>query len=135
MHVNTTSSFYYLIKFYFILFRCHGFVFASKVISNRNNHPRVCQKFVMVVSFLPNYHNQLTYCPIHLSFVIGKNLELENYEKPEEKKNPLGFNGNSSKEVKLSADGSWAQDYYLKNKVFSNTQKINFTYHGRKSLM
>jgi len=83
-------------------------------------------------SFLPNHHNQLTYCPIHLSFVVGKNLELENYEKPETKKNPLGFNGNSSKEVRLSADGSWAQDYYLKNKVFSNTQKVNFNVSREK---
>jgi len=81
-------------------------------------------------SFLPNYQNQLTYCPIHLSFMIGKNLELDKneivIENGKSKAKPLGYNGNSSKEVRLSSYGSWAQDYYLRNKIFSNTQKINF---------
>ena len=81
-------------------------------------------------SFLPNHQNQLTYCPIHLSFVIGKNLELNKYEIVKEndkrKSIALGYNGNSSKEVKLTSESSWSQDYYLKNKIFSNTQKVNF---------
>jgi hypothetical protein len=86
-------------------------------------------------SFLPNHHNQLTYCPIHLSFIIGKNLQLEKNEMQEKqddsgkirlKNTPVGYNANSATNLKLSNDGSWAQDYYLRNKIFSNTQKVNF---------
>jgi hypothetical protein len=84
--------------------------------------------------FDPHAENQLLYCPLHIAFTIGKNLSLNEFheeERTEEGKVKKvivadGYNGNSSKEIKLSTtcDG-WSQDYYYKAKPVSNAQKIS----------
>ncbi len=86
--------------------------------------------------FPPKRDNQLLYCPYHVSFAIGKNLELdENHIETRISENgneraidvPDGYNGNSSKEIKLnSSSKGWVQDYYYKSKLVSNVQKISF---------
>lgn len=87
--------------------------------------------------FFPKSDNQLLYCPLHVSFAIGKDLKLhEFHEESRKDKNgktrivpiPEGYNGNSSKNIQLALSGShgWAQDYYYKEKIVSNVQKINF---------
>lgn len=77
-------------------------------------------------SFEPNSKSQFTYCPIHISFLLTKNLLLESYEtdhlgniiKPI---NSHGINYNSINNIKLK--NSWSQDYYFKSKPLSNVQK------------
>jgi hypothetical protein len=94
--------------------------------------------------FDPIPHNQLAYCPFHLSFAIGKNMPIEGYESvPDTDENgsqkedaagtlifkdkAIGYNGNSSKDIKLSAGSKgWADDYYYRNKMCSNVQKVTF---------
>jgi hypothetical protein len=86
--------------------------------------------------FSPKSDNQLLYCPIHMSFVIGKNIPLEAFHQISKSDNPGnarsirvadGYNGNSSKNLKLNLGaGGWSQDFYYKAKVFSNVQKIEF---------
>lgn len=86
--------------------------------------------------FPPKQDNQLLYCPYHVTFAIGKNLELnENHIETKISENgnereiniPDGYNGNSSKEIKLnSSSKGWVQDYYYKSKLVSNVQKISF---------
>ena len=78
----------------------------------------------------------MLYCPYHVTFAIGKNLELnENHLETKISENgkerevvvPDGYNGNSSKEIKLnSSSKGWVQDYYYKSKLVSNVQKICF---------
>ena len=92
--------------------------------------------------FKPMPHNQLAYCPFHLSFALGKNLPIEDSELNPEfdengdqkvdakgnlkfRKEQTGYNGNSSKNIQLSSKG-WADDYHYRNKMSSNVQKINF---------
>lgn len=87
-------------------------------------------------TFKPKRDNQLLYCPIHLSFAIGKNIELNvSHEEQRIDKNGdtrtvtvyEGYNGNSSGNIKLSnAAKGWSQDYYYKEKIVSNAQKICF---------
>ncbi|MFH2143051.1 MAG: S8 family serine peptidase [Bacteroidota bacterium] len=88
--------------------------------------------------FKPKLDNQLLYCPIHLTFAIGKNLELEashledkvdvdTGEITGEKTVEDGYNGNSTKKINLntSPDGGWVQDFYFMNKIVSNVQKTS----------
>lgn len=86
--------------------------------------------------FLPKPDNQLLYCPVHMSFVIGKNIPLNSFNetikldalgKPRNVTVPNGYNGNSSKNLKLNSGAvGWSQDYYYKSKVLTNVQKIEF---------
>ncbi len=87
--------------------------------------------------FKPKRDNQLLYCPLHVSYAIGKNLELDiSHEEQKQDKNGRertstvyeGYNGNSSAEIKLYATAKgWVQDYYYKEKIVSNVQRENFT--------
>jgi hypothetical protein len=75
--------------------------------------------------FKPIPHNQLAYCPIHISFGIFRNLALEEFEINEDGKQiPIGLNGNTTDNYVFSE--SWAQDYYYKAKMLSNSQKLSF---------
>lgn len=86
--------------------------------------------------FKPKRDNQLLYCPLHVSFAVGKNLELnDSHEIQKVDKNGRqrtvtvyeGYNGNSSSEIKLCSSAmGWAQDYYYKEKIVSNVQNQNF---------
>jgi len=85
--------------------------------------------------FKPKDDNQLLYCPFHVTFAIGKNLSLNESHREVKTKNGIekevdvqdGYNGNSSKEIKLnSSSKGWVQDYYYKSKLVSNVQKISF---------
>jgi len=72
--------------------------------------------------FKPLQNNQLAYCPLHITFGIGKNLPLEatNSRKLNDSK------------VGESLIHSWAQDYYYKPKPLSNCQKISFKVNKQK---
>ncbi|MEI6174178.1 MAG: S8 family peptidase [Bacteroidota bacterium] len=72
-------------------------------------------------SFMPDYSNQLSYCPVHVNFIITKDVILE--------KNVRGtIYGKGGTELKInSAHPGWSQDYYYKGKLFSNCQKMEFT--------
>jgi hypothetical protein len=83
--------------------------------------------------FKPVSHNQLAYCPIHISFGIFRNLALEEFEVNEDgsfklnddgRQIPTGLNGNTTDNYVFSE--SWAQDYYFKAKMLSNSQKLSF---------
>ena len=76
-------------------------------------------------SFEPNIKSEFTYCPIHLSFLLTDNLELENYNYDRYGKIILskGINYNKVSNIKLK--NSWSQDYYFKSKPLSNVQKVN----------
>ncbi len=84
--------------------------------------------------FQPKTNNQLTYCPIHLTYVIGKNVEIENTEW-EERVNedgevnlvevPSGYNGSKSEKYRMGNKG-WVQDFYYREKIVSNVQKNAF---------
>ncbi|MEM0543532.1 S8 family peptidase [Flavobacterium sp. j3] len=69
-------------------------------------------KTTLCFKFNPIYHNQFTYCPIHLAFGYFNDKELEI------------INDSEVKDVKLK--DSWSQDYYFKRKVLSNVQKTEF---------
>lgn len=77
--------------------------------------------------FRPIQNNQLAYCPIHITFGIGKNLPLEEYETVGEGEDARtvsrGINNNTTANSMVH---TWAQDYYYKAKPLSNTQKISF---------
>ncbi|MFT3737968.1 MAG: S8 family serine peptidase [Breznakibacter sp.] len=88
----------------------------------------------LAFKFNPKPDNQLLYCPLHLTFAIGKNLNLEESEIIElvdeetgeikSKNVEIGYNGNSSKMLKISASSTgWVQDFYYRNKIVSNVQK------------
>lgn len=92
----------------------------------------------LTFKFKPKSDNQLLYCPIHLTFAIGKNKELQashledkvdknTGEITGEKKVEDGYNGNSTKNINLNTnpDGGWVQDFYLRNKIVSNVQKTS----------
>ncbi|MDA3893845.1 MAG: S8 family serine peptidase [Salinivirgaceae bacterium] len=86
--------------------------------------------------FKPKQDNQLLYCPLHVTFAIGKNLPLDVFhseiktDKNGRTRNvnvPDGINGNSTKGIQIGGNSpGWAQDYYYKQKIVSNTQKISF---------
>lgn len=87
--------------------------------------------------FKPKRDNQLLYCPLHVSYAIGKNLEL-NVSNEEQRVDRNGrhrtvtvydgYNGNASGEIKLcSSAAGWAQDYYYREKIVSNVQNVSFT--------
>lgn len=91
----------------------------------------------LAFKFRPIDNNQLLYCPIHISFIIGKNLPLENDRQETHVDEATGrtrnvtihdgINGNSSSHLKINSTASgWAQDYYYKAKVLSNLQKVCF---------
>lgn len=82
--------------------------------------------------FQPKPDSQMLYCPLHVTFAIGKNLHLEKIQKviktledgaSREENIPLGYNGNSSTRIKLNSGKGWVQDYYYKGKITSNAQK------------
>ncbi len=84
--------------------------------------------------FQPKINSQLSYCPIHMSYVIGKNVEIENTEWEERinddgKVNLVevssGYNGSKSEKYKLGSKG-WVQDFYYREKIVSNVQKNVF---------
>ncbi|GAA3946658.1 S8 family serine peptidase [Chitinophaga oryziterrae] len=83
--------------------------------------------------FKPVPHNQLAYCPVHISFGIFRNIALEEFEQNEDgspkldednKPIPIGINGNTTENYVFAE--SWAQDYYYKAKMLSNSQKVSF---------
>jgi hypothetical protein len=91
----------------------------------------------LAFKFQPIINNQLLYCPIHISFIIGKNLPLEENRQETQVDRDSGrtrnvtihdgLNGNSSANLKINSGApGWAQDYYYKAKIFSNLQKISF---------
>lgn len=80
----------------------------------------------------PKVDNQLLYCPIHLTYAIGKNLELETIETSIDKNTGEiieeltrnGYKGSSAEGIRLSKSAKgWIQDYFFRNKIFSNIQK------------
>lgn len=82
--------------------------------------------------FFPKADSQLLYCPFHVTFAIGKNLQLEEFRREEKIQEngkrkeidvPYGYNGNSSTKIKLNSGKGWVQDYYYKGKITSNVQK------------
>ncbi len=75
--------------------------------------------------FEPILYNHLAYCPIHISFGIFRNIDLEVVEE-DEKGNPVnkGINGGLSNDYIFKE--SWSEDYYFKAKLLSNCQKIRF---------
>jgi len=86
--------------------------------------------------FLPKPDNQLLYCPVHIGFLIGKNLPLERSHidsyldrngNTRTRTVHEGLNGNSSRDLKINSGASgWSQDYYYRAKIFSNNQKVEF---------
>lgn len=75
-------------------------------------HATLCFKFDPVPD------NQMAYCPIHFAFGFFKNVA------------PEQITTERMGDVKLKQEG-WTEDYYFKNKVFSNTQKIDFSISKR----
>lgn len=75
-------------------------------------------------SFEPNSKSEFTYCPIHMSFLLTHNRDLENYtfDKYGKIVESHGINYNNISNIKLK--NSWSQDYYFKPKPLSNVQKI-----------
>ncbi|GBD91106.1 subtilase family protein [bacterium BMS3Abin04] len=71
-------------------------------------------------SFDPELNNQLTYCPLNISFGVFKNLPLQS-------ESELSLNGSKAELLLLKQDVRWSEYYYWKNKLLSNTQKISFT--------
>lgn len=85
--------------------------------------------------FQPKPDHQLLYCPIHLSYVIGRNVPLEqsHIEETENNKGAIseteiqdGYNGSKSEKFKFGQKG-WVQDFYYREKIVSNVQKHSFT--------
>lgn len=73
--------------------------------------------------FKPIPDNHLTYCPLHLTFGFFRNKPLQtrdNLGNPTDE----GLNGNKMANIKFKP--SWAQDYYHKPKILSNSQKMSF---------
>lgn len=84
--------------------------------------------------FQPKIDRQLLYCPVHLSFVIGRNVPLEksHFEEKENDKGEIfeeevqdGYNGSKSEKYKIGTKG-WVQDFYYREKIVSNVQKHTF---------
>lgn len=84
--------------------------------------------------FYPKSDSQLLYCPYHVTFAIGKNLQISGYRvetapktdgSDQVKEVPVGYNGNSSRNIRLSNATGWVQDYYYKGKITSNVQKTS----------
>jgi hypothetical protein len=71
--------------------------------------------------FKPKVNSQLLYCPIHIGYAICKNLQLVS-----ENEEVQAINGSGSKDIRINTSGKWSQDFYVKNKVVSNVQKLNF---------
>ena len=103
---------------------------------NRANRMKGLLKFTATLcfKFQPKTDNQLLYCPIHLSYVIGKNVPLEQTALEEKVSNmgevfeaevPSGYNGSKSEKYKLG-DKGWVQDYYFLEKIVSNVQRHCF---------
>ncbi|TLX71685.1 S8 family peptidase [Labilibacter sediminis] len=93
-------------------------------------------KATLCFKFVPKDDNQLLYCPYHVGFAIGRNLDLNKWhsEKKIDKNNkikdvqvPDGFNGNSSGKICLNSNTGWSQDYYYKGKLTSNVQKVELS--------
>jgi len=82
----------------------------------------------------PIKHNSLAYCPIHMSFAIGKNYPMMDEEKElmmmKGKKVLMedyeGYFGNSKKNIRIAEGSGWADDYYYLKKMSSNVQKCSF---------
>lgn len=68
--------------------------------------------------FMPITNNQFLYCPIHLAFILSKNIPL-NSENEE-----LKINGANGKDIKVGSNDAWSQDYYNKARLVSNAQSI-----------
>lgn len=85
----------------------------------------LCFKFKPV----PNSH--LTYCPIHMTFGLFRNKPLQTKD-PQGNDNANGLNGNKMDNIKLKM--SWAQDYYYKPKLLSNSQKVSFVISKKELL-
>lgn len=71
--------------------------------------------------FYPAYSNHLAYCPLDISFGIFRNLELDTFDANGD---ATGLNKNSVENIGFRE--SWSQDYFFKNKLLSNSQKIEF---------
>ncbi len=71
--------------------------------------------------FKPKVNSQLLYCPIHIGYAICKNLQLDSED--EEVKT---INGSGSTDIRIYTSGKWSQDFYVKSKIVSNVQKLNF---------
>ena len=98
-------------------------------------------KSTLCFSFEPNCKSEFTYCPIHLSFILTDNLDLEKYDLNQMGEiikerglpvNSYGLNNNNADKIKLK--NSWSQDYYYKSKILSNVQKT-FQNLTRKDLI
>ena len=72
-------------------------------------------------NFNPIYNNSLTYCPLHIAFGFFKNIPLTSENKDEKQ-----INGDKIAESSLTGKG-WSQDYYYKNKLLSNVQKVQLS--------
>lgn len=103
---------------------------------NKAKREKTLLKFTTTLcfKFQPKTDNQLLYCPIHLSYVVGKNVPLEQLgvEEKENKEGEVsevevesGYNGSKSEKYKLGSKG-WVQDFYYREKIVSNVQKYCF---------
>lgn len=111
--------------------KCFSLKLPSYLISLEHTSQNIVNiSSTLCFSFEPNIKSQFTYCPIHLSFLLTKNLLLESYEtdnlgniifKRGKPINSFGINYNSINKIKIK--NSWSQDYYFKNKPLSNVQK------------
>jgi hypothetical protein len=110
IHVNTIKS--YPIKFPDYL------VSLEKQNSLLSISATICYKFP------PNYKSQLSYCPIYMAFGFFKNLAL--YKNPNQV-NVNTINDNKAENIKIKSSLRWSEDYYYRNKLLSNTQKITFS--------
>ena len=91
----------------------------------------------LTFKFNPKADNQMLYCPLHVSFAIGKNMVLDDSHteiittKDGQQKEiafPDGYNGNKTANIKLNSSSTgWVQDYYYKNKIVSNVQKVTLS--------
>jgi hypothetical protein len=81
--------------------------------------------------FKPIPNNHLTYCPLHTTFGLFRNKPLQTKDAAGIDTND-GLNGNKMANIKFKA--SWAQDYYYKPKLLSNSQKMSFVI-SRKELL
>jgi hypothetical protein len=84
--------------------------------------------------FQPKTDNQLSYCPIHLTYTIGKNVDIEmsHIEERENRDGEIrqvevqdGYNGSKKDKYCLGNKG-WVQDFYYREKIVSNVQKHSF---------
>lgn len=85
-------------------------------------------KATLCFSIDPILNNQMAYCPVHLSFGLFKNLELTSWISDIDAQVHSGINDNLTKHITIKNGLSWSEDYYFKNKLLSNSQKMEMSF-------